>query len=225
MPKKTGNKAKDCFEAGLIIGRLQVAMAVAEDDARVDGLRREAKSALSRIGLRVGKFNQSKLPGLVDQLEKILNPRERSCFELGINIFILQSNLKMVSIASEPGSKVSDASLSGVVLPLENIIQEMRIQLAQIGILKEVDPFLHDVEKGLSSSQQLRKVSAKLFKESEITRVQIEVWIEQELSDEPVKTTAKKRWSWAEIFTILVAILAIVVSLLIPEVRRWLGLE
>jgi hypothetical protein len=220
--------ANYCFEAGLIVGRLQCAMGMPLDKSTVEPLRKDAERALLRIGLRVEGLDQSNLPELSGQVQKICKTKESLCFELGLNSSLLQANLLMASFASESDSKISDADLSSMALPLKGLIEQMRLHAARIGALEIIRPFLVDVEKGISSPQELRLASANLFREVEIVKAQLEAWIENQSPDGPVDSGLKKRWSKADIMGlvgILIAIIAIVVGLLIPEVRRWLGLN
>ncbi len=169
--------AKDFFDAGHIVGRLQGAVLLPIDKSELASLEKTAKSALDKIGLTVGVLDSSALGGLLDRVRQTFDAKESSCFELGLNIPPLQINLVIASSAAS-NPKISDGDLSQIISILKPLIDMMEICVARIGALDMARSFLDEVRSGVSGPRRLRQTAKRMQIALEIFKALLKEWLE-----------------------------------------------
>ena len=65
-------KAKYCFEAGFLVGRLEGAIRLTPNDPRIDYLKNDIVKALASIGINVSVDNLAHLSRLSNEVKKNL---------------------------------------------------------------------------------------------------------------------------------------------------------
>jgi hypothetical protein len=194
--KKRPLKAKDYFEAGLLVGKLQQFYAIGINRNGVDSLKKDIAKALARIGIKNGLKTISlddpeNAPNLGEEinieLKKNCTKQESSFFLLGTDVICLQTHLLIITVDnSSEKSNITNEQITQTMSVLKDLVQVVRFNLAVIGALQSFEgDLINKLESGLSNAQTLRLSSEKLYEELEMFKIRLEAWIEQTLPRVP----------------------------------------
>jgi hypothetical protein len=175
------NKAKEWFNAGILLGRLHGVMMVASNDSRVQNLVEEIQKALLGLGLNLGVHDLASYEELArKKVRESYGESESACLELGLDLIPLQTNLKMLSLASP--SRLTNAIVVQISSALTALLEQMRFEFARVGALEIATPFLLKIGKVVADPNIIIQSSAAMFKETEVLQARFEAWLDNELS-------------------------------------------
>ena len=173
------NKPKECFNAGIILGRIHGAKMLNLDDSRTKVLVEEFKKTLPDLGLNLDVHDLVSFEKLASKkIQQVYGKIESACFELGLDLIPLQTNLHMISLASP--SKLTNATVCQVATALKALIKQIRIHLVNIGAINIAEPFLFSISRGLADPNEIIKSSATMVSETDLLKSSIEEYLDNQ---------------------------------------------